>query len=1021
MFSFFKKRDKKETSTRLSLVIWFYFVFTVSEKEETQMVIQHWTRTVNTKLGWIHDFDKLVVDYATTVFIFDTFCSSSGLVRVSHGHTFCVSSIDFLTFDDCQLLCSGSFDKTVSVWDVEAKKQIQSFNRHSSYVSCVKFSSYHYYHHRHQVVCFSSSDNNIRFGNVKNNRKLQVVKGHTNEVTGIEFSPFNGGQYLCSGSCDYTIRLWDVKTYNTAHTFNGHANVVLCVDFSSLQSNNNSNKSNIIGVIGETQQFRIWDIETTKQLTVFKGHDNDVTSVKYGSNTIGNNGAANTILSGSNDSSVRLWDIRSDQQIQTFNGHTDYVNAVEYSPFVLKNNEIGSNSNVICSGSSDMTIRFWDIRSNKKELHVLEGDGDGEIHCLKFLKLRKKRESNYDRGCDIYLSYEGEYLSQVQFSLILILFNIVFTLKKNKSSDRINVLANVKHIKRQMCYYKKKLIVKRQINNICYKSDFVIVIEKCPIITLSINFPREVKKNFKKPFPQAKVATQATSILSFETLGSLPHPIFQGQCLRYNSEILICGGFEERNCYSYHILKNEYKTIHYYPNNVELQGHCVLKWSKNKNDEHTNKSEDIIKIKKTRFTNKWLPLIDNNNNKVYIGRKKDNYDGMRAVIGGKKNNLLFITYYPNNIDVFNLNTYRYINHSILPTDYNIHHHCFIKNNENNEMLLFYISNKIYKYIISEERCLTIEQTLPIPLSCCVATLNDNFVHILDGYYNDFHCSIHIKTNIKEIVEINKEKERQKIAEEEEKITIEQMKEANSNFQIKMLNRKKKEIKTILEHWNRILSVKIGWINDFSTIISKYILLKYFRLLRVINYEGKYLKTVKFSPDGRTFVRTSEENIIQIWDVSSANEVNTKELKGHFERVCEAQFSPDGTMIISCSNDKTIRLWDVKSGIEVKKLEGHTDNVRTVQFSSDGMIIVSASNDNTIRVWDIQSGQEIQILNNLTDVQSITFSPNGQQIIILRQDSTILIIDIKSGEETNINYHNFSIISNPSSGQLKYGM
>ncbi|ETO36565.1 WD-40 repeat protein, partial [Reticulomyxa filosa] len=103
-----------------------------------------------------------------------------------------------------------------------------------------------------------------------------------------------------------------------------------------------------------------------------------------------------TVLSGSDDESVRLWDIRFDQQIQVFNGHTNTVNAVEYSPFVIKNG-IG-NSNVICSGSRDNTIRFRDIRSNKNQLYMIKGDDKGYdgIVCLKFVGLKKKEKTNND-------------------------------------------------------------------------------------------------------------------------------------------------------------------------------------------------------------------------------------------------------------------------------------------------------------------------------------------------------------------------------------------------------------------------------------------------------------------------------------------------------------------------------------------------------------------------------------------------------------------------------------------------
>ncbi|ETO01836.1 transcriptional regulator, XRE family, partial [Reticulomyxa filosa] len=110
--------------------------------------------------------------------------------------------------------------------------------------------------------------------------------------------------------------------------------------------------------------------------------------VKYGSNEL-----LNTILSGSSDESVRLWDIRSGKQIQVFDGHNDWVYVVEYSQFVINDS---SNSNVICSGSEDNTIRFWDIRSNKNELHMIKGDDkeDNGIYCLKFIRLKTKENIN---------------------------------------------------------------------------------------------------------------------------------------------------------------------------------------------------------------------------------------------------------------------------------------------------------------------------------------------------------------------------------------------------------------------------------------------------------------------------------------------------------------------------------------------------------------------------------------------------------------------------------------------------
>ncbi|ETO08071.1 ribosome assembly protein 4 (RSA4), partial [Reticulomyxa filosa] len=117
----------------------------------------------------------------SNTFNFDLFQSSAKLINTLSGHTDYVCNIDYSVFDDCQLICSGSSDKTVRVWDVDNNKQIQSFNGHSGYVCCAKFSQYHN-NNNQNVICYSSYDKTIRFWDFKNNQQLQVFKEHTAAV-----------------------------------------------------------------------------------------------------------------------------------------------------------------------------------------------------------------------------------------------------------------------------------------------------------------------------------------------------------------------------------------------------------------------------------------------------------------------------------------------------------------------------------------------------------------------------------------------------------------------------------------------------------------------------------------------------------------------------------------------------------------------------------------------------------------------------------------------------------------------
>ncbi|ETO12026.1 hypothetical protein RFI_25350 [Reticulomyxa filosa] len=189
---------------------------------------------------------------------------------------------------------------------------------------------------------------------------------------------------------------------------------------------------------------------------------------------------------------------------------------------------------------------------------------------------------------------------------------------------------------------------------------------------------------------------------TFEALAPLPIPLYLNQCVTYKQEILVCGGNSEGGCYSYHLLKNQYKYICSYPSNVELRGHCVVKCVNNNNPDeitllsfggqgkhkkHTLMMKyvsiwDNLEVEDKRNFNRWVPFIDSRNKQILIGRDDDNYIGARAVISGSRNHLLFITYYPNNISVYDLSTFQFVKHSTLPNRMFIGYHCFVSKTEN---------------------------------------------------------------------------------------------------------------------------------------------------------------------------------------------------------------------------------------------------------------------------------------------------------------------------------------------------
>ncbi|ETO11701.1 hypothetical protein RFI_25675, partial [Reticulomyxa filosa] len=96
---------------------------------------------------------------------------------------------------------------------------------------------------------------------------------------------------------------------------------------------------------------------SSKLINTFNGHMDIVLSIDYSAF-----GDSQFICSGSNDKTVRVWDVDNNEQIRSFNGHSSYVRYVKFSLYHYHNHH----QNVICSSSYDETIRFWDFKDNKQ-------------------------------------------------------------------------------------------------------------------------------------------------------------------------------------------------------------------------------------------------------------------------------------------------------------------------------------------------------------------------------------------------------------------------------------------------------------------------------------------------------------------------------------------------------------------------------------------------------------------------------------------------------------------------------
>jgi len=209
------------------------------------------------------------------------------------------------------------------------------------------------------------------------------------------------------------------------------------------------------------------------------------------------------------------------------------------------------------------------------------------------------------------------------------------------------------------------------------------------------------------------------------------------------------------------------------------------------------------------------------------------------------------------------------------------------------------------------------------------------------------------------------------------------------------------LRTFEGHTNTVTSV--SWSPDGRCALSG----SWDKTLRLWEVSsGKCLSTFKghrervtslsWSPDGRFVLSgSSDKRPLQLWEGSSGKCLRS--FKMPTWQVSSVAWSPDGRFALSCG-DMTLQLWEVSSGKCLRSFEGHTHDVKSVSWSPDGRFALSGSVDNTLRLWEMTSGKCLRIFEGHTSyVYSVAWSPDGRFALSGSWDKTVRLWEVSSGK------------------------
>ncbi|OYP28239.1 c-type cytochrome domain-containing protein [Rhodopirellula sp. MGV] len=152
----------------------------------------------------------------------------------------------------------------------------------------------------------------------------------------------------------------------------------------------------------------------------------------------------------------------------------------------------------------------------------------------------------------------------------------------------------------------------------------------------------------------------------------------------------------------------------------------------------------------------------------------------------------------------------------------------------------------------------------------------------------------------------------------------------------------------------------------------------------------------FSPDESMIATAGYDQVIRLWDVSSAKVLRT--LQGHNGAVFDLAFSPDGKTLVSACADETAKLWRVADGERLDTLGQPEGEVLAATITRDNRYVIAGSADNRIRVWQLVSIEQPKI-NPLvatrfvdeTPIVNLALSPDGSTLVVLAESGNVKVL------------------------------
>ncbi len=284
-------------------------------------------------IAWSPDGKQIAVADSSGIYLIDT-------TTYIENHFSGGASNDIAYSPDGTMLASAEVN-TVKIYDLASRKVLRTLKGHSEMVTCIAFSPVE------NILVSGSGDTTIKLWDIASGEELSTQPSGDSYVYNVAFSP--DGKILASVAYENTIKLWAVTAGAELRLFSDY--IAVGMAFSPTQG---------ILATADFDTIKLWNIASHQVLNTLEGSAAGIAFSPDGK-----------ILASGYNTTIQLWDVAK-LELRTL-GYEEIVQSLVFSPDGTK-----------LASESGTTIKIWDVASGqvlrtltgKNEAGGSEGVGD---------------------------------------------------------------------------------------------------------------------------------------------------------------------------------------------------------------------------------------------------------------------------------------------------------------------------------------------------------------------------------------------------------------------------------------------------------------------------------------------------------------------------------------------------------------------------------------------------------------------------------------------------------------------